>query len=81
MLFLIYKADPLSEVKIGELGAWISRRKMGLNSTTRMISRALWRYRNKYLLPKKQNGAFIYHMAFLLFTASYILSEHAERSK
>ena len=78
--YFIVKADPLSEVKVGELGSWISRRKMGLYSTTRLISRALWRYRNKYILPKKQNGAFFYHMAFLLFASSYILIEHPERS-
>lgn len=81
MSFSIILADPLGEVKLGQIGSWIGRRKMGLDSTTRLISRALWRYRNKYILPKKQNGAFLYHMSFLLFTAFYIFVEHPERSK
>ena len=75
------KADPLSEVKVGQIGEWVSRRKIGLSPFTRLVSRTLWRYRNKYLIPKKQNGAFLYHMAFLLFATSYILVEHPERSK
>lgn len=73
------KADPLGEVKVGEVGKWFGRRNFGWAPFTRLVSRAMWRYRMKYVVPKHTSLAPVYHMAAFLFLTSYILSEHHER--
>jgi hypothetical protein len=81
MKFLIkYIADPLGEVKVGEIGAWFGRRNFSLSSMSKAVSRALWRYRLKYIIPKKASMAPIYHFAFFLAVTSYVFTEHPQRS-
>jgi len=72
-------AEPLSQVKIGELGSWLSRRSFSLTSTRQAIGRAMWRYRFKYIAPKRANAAFLYHFMIMSFAASYFISEYPVR--
>ena len=78
---IILIADPISEVKVGDVGKWFGRRNFGWAPFTRLVSRSMWRYRMKYVIPKRTSLAPIYHMAAFLFLTSYIFSEHHERSK
>ncbi|XP_076050754.1 ATP synthase, subunit F [Oratosquilla oratoria] len=48
------KADTaLAEVKLGELGAWLGRRRLGPSAVMGSFSRAFWRWQHKYMQPKK----------------------------
>uniref|UniRef100_A0A6G1S849 Putative ATP synthase subunit f, mitochondrial n=1 Tax=Aceria tosichella TaxID=561515 RepID=A0A6G1S849_9ACAR len=53
---------PLGEVKVGELGAWLTRRNFHPRAIMGGISRGLWRWRHKYVFPVKSNAAFFYQV-------------------
>lgn len=44
---------PLSQVKLGEIGAWISRRDKNPRAIAGAFSRAWWRWQHKYVQPKR----------------------------
>jgi hypothetical protein len=71
----------LGEVKLGELGSWIGRRNFSLSAIRGAVGRAVWRYRFKYLEPKRSNAAFIYHFMLATFTLNYFIYEYPVRSK
>lgn len=75
------QADPLSEVKVGEFGSWLSRRNFSLPAIRSALGRAMWTYRLKYIAPKKANAAFIFHFIFVTFTINYFIYEYPVRSK
>ena len=75
------KAQPLTEVKLGEVGNWFSQRNMSFAGFRGLASRALWRYRIKYIDPRRANAAFIYQFIFVAFTANYFLYDYAEKKK
>lgn len=52
--FLSFPVDtPLSQVKLGEIGAWISRRDKNPRAIAGAFSRAWWRWQHKYVQPKR----------------------------
>jgi len=51
------KSDPLSEVKVGEVGKWLSRRNYSPQGMAAAISRSYWRWMQKYVLVKKTSPA------------------------
>ncbi|XP_044732797.1 putative ATP synthase subunit f, mitochondrial [Chrysoperla carnea] len=63
---------PLAQVKIGELGSWISRRNKSPQAVAGAVSRAWWRWQHKYMQPKRHSMAPFYQiivgsMAFFYF--------------
>ncbi|XP_076758979.1 ATP synthase, subunit F [Xylocopa sonorina] len=48
---------PFGEVKLGELGAWFSRREKGPKQFAALVSRAFWRWQLKYVHPRKATFA------------------------
>ena len=75
------KAEPLAEVKLGEFSSWLGRRNFTLKGITDAIGRSMWRYRFKYIEPKKANAAFLFHFVFFAFTINYMLYEYPEKKK
>ncbi|XP_026478773.1 putative ATP synthase subunit f, mitochondrial [Ctenocephalides felis] len=67
------KADtPLSQVKIGELGAWFGRRNKSPQAMAACVSRAWWRWQHKYIHPRKAGIAGFYQLtvgSMILFYA------------
>ncbi|KAI3389234.1 hypothetical protein SNEBB_007783 [Seison nebaliae] len=68
-----------SEVKLGEIPDWIARRNKGVTPTLQVIDRGVWRWRMKYLFPKRITLAPIYQFAFLAFVGVYIFKEYPHR--
>ncbi|RNA25065.1 ATP synthase subunit mitochondrial [Brachionus plicatilis] len=73
------KPDPLSEVKVGEFGQWLGRRNFSLSAIRSALGRAMWKYRLKYIAPKKANAAFIFHFIFFTYTLNYFIYEYPVR--
>merc|ERR1712154_155723 len=68
------KADlPLSQVKLGELGGWLSRRSFTPQAITAGINRAYWRWATKYLLAKRTSVAPLIQFSSVLGIAYYFL--------
>lgn len=44
---------PFGQVKLGELGAWFSRRNKSPQALAGLCSRAFWRWQHKYVQPKR----------------------------
>lgn len=80
MYIYLLLADPLSQVKIQDIGSWLGRRNFSFSAIRSAIGRAMWRYRFKYIAPKKANAAFIYHFMFVTFTLNYLIYEYPLRS-
>ena len=66
------KADTaFSEVKIGELGAWLSRREKGLRPFNMLMSRAYWRFMNAHFTARP--GLYVLYAAWgAVFAMRYI---------
>lgn len=75
------KPDPLMQTKIGDFGNWLGRREFSLRAIGQALTRASWRYNKKYLMPKKANAAFVYHVALVAFVFSYFTGDYDEKSK
>uniref|UniRef100_A0A023FG48 Putative lipid particle n=1 Tax=Amblyomma cajennense TaxID=34607 RepID=A0A023FG48_AMBCJ len=43
---------PFSELRLSEVGAWISRREKSPRALAGLFSRAFWRWQMKYVQPK-----------------------------
>ncbi|ODM97723.1 putative ATP synthase subunit f, mitochondrial [Orchesella cincta] len=41
------------EVKVGELGGWLGRRKKSPTAMAQAVSRAWWRWNHKFTFPRK----------------------------
>ncbi|XP_065210428.1 putative ATP synthase subunit f, mitochondrial [Planococcus citri] len=50
---------PFGQVKLGELGAWFSRRDKSVRGAAGLWSRAFWRWQHKYVQPKRVTGAWV----------------------
>eukprot|EP00094_Tigriopus_californicus_P004929 TCALIF_04747-PA protein Name:"Similar to CG4692 Putative ATP synthase subunit f, mitochondrial (Drosophila melanogaster)" AED:0.06 eAED:0.06 QI:0/-1/0/1/-1/1/1/0/117 len=57
------KDTPLSEVKLGQLPAWLSRRSKNPVDWVRAGSRGYWRWSHKYLFPKHSGIVPVVQMA------------------
>ncbi|XP_023223060.1 putative ATP synthase subunit f, mitochondrial [Centruroides sculpturatus] len=44
---------PFGEVKLNEMGSWISRRNKSPPAIMGLFSRAFWRWQHKYIQPKR----------------------------
>lgn len=47
------KDTPFGEVKLKDLGAWISRRRITPSRIGGAMSRAYWRWQHKYVQPRR----------------------------
>nr|CAH7753713.1 unnamed protein product [Callosobruchus chinensis] len=65
---------PLGQVKLSEIGAWISRRNKTPSSISGAISRAYWRWQHKYVQPKKAGIAPFFHVVFGCMTFFYVIN-------
>ncbi|XP_076686201.1 ATP synthase, subunit F [Andrena cerasifolii] len=54
---------PFGEVKLGELPAWIGRRRKGPSEIAGLCSRAFWRWQHKYVQPRRAGAASIFQVA------------------
>ncbi|KAL5018137.1 hypothetical protein ScPMuIL_003859 [Solemya velum] len=72
------KADvPLGEVKVGQLGSWLSRRSFSPQAMFNGVCRAQWRWAQKYLLVKKGSFAPFAQFVVCLSTFYYFLQYRA----
>lgn len=62
----------MSEVKLGELGAWFSRREKGLLPTYRLVSRAHQRWLHNYAMVRHGGWAHVWQGLFILGLICYI---------
>ncbi|XP_037035175.1 putative ATP synthase subunit f, mitochondrial [Bradysia coprophila] len=53
---------PFSNVKLGELAAWLSRREKSPHALVAMVSRAWWRWNHKYVMPRRAGIAPLFHL-------------------
>mmetsp|Transcript_31457 Transcript_31457/g.51903 ORF Transcript_31457/g.51903 Transcript_31457/m.51903 type:complete len:126 (+) Transcript_31457:75-452(+) len=72
---------PLSQVKVGELPAWLARRSKNPIDWTRAGSRAYWRWAHKYAMPKYCGmvpffQVFAFSMTFFYIMNSPNISHH-----
>lgn len=67
------KADPLSEVKVGDVASWIGRRNASPHGIIRAINRAHWRWMQKYLLVRKGGASGVAQFCVLMCTSYYFL--------
>ncbi|XP_018015884.1 putative ATP synthase subunit f, mitochondrial [Hyalella azteca] len=51
------KDTPFTQVRLRELGSWLARRNKTPRAATQAVSRAWWRWQQKYLLPEKMGVA------------------------
>ncbi|XP_015610278.1 putative ATP synthase subunit f, mitochondrial [Cephus cinctus] len=65
---------PFSQVKLGDLGAWFSRRKKSPQATAALISRAFWRWQHKYIQPKRSGIAGFFHITFAAMAFFYTIN-------
>ncbi|CAL1266889.1 unnamed protein product [Larinioides sclopetarius] len=73
---------PLSEVKVGELGAWLARRNKSPSAMAGAISRAFWRWQFKYALPKKSGLVSYVHLVVGIMGIFYVINyEHIKYHK
>ncbi|XP_041363855.1 putative ATP synthase subunit f, mitochondrial [Gigantopelta aegis] len=68
---------PFGEVKLGELGSWVSRRKFTPQTTVQVVTRSGWRWAEKYLLPKKMSIAPIAQFCVCMSIGFYFLTYKA----
>ncbi|XP_014245104.1 putative ATP synthase subunit f, mitochondrial [Cimex lectularius] len=54
---------PFSQVKLGELASWVSRRNKSPSAMMGAFSRAYWRWQHKYIQPKRAGMAGLMHVA------------------
>ncbi len=52
LTFFFSEDTPLSQVKVGELPGWLSRRSFNPVSWGRACSRFYWRWSQRYVFPK-----------------------------
>lgn len=75
--FTFIAADtPLAEVKLGELPAWLGRRSLNPRRWLQAADRAVWRYYDRWIFPKRIGAAAIYQVAFMLSASFYVINYH-----
>uniref|UniRef100_A0A6M2DPL3 Putative mitochondrial f1f0-atp synthase n=1 Tax=Xenopsylla cheopis TaxID=163159 RepID=A0A6M2DPL3_XENCH len=65
---------PLSQVKLGELGAWFGRRSKSPQAMVSCMSRAWWRWQHKYMHPRKAGIAGYYQLTVGCMMFFYVLN-------
>ncbi|KAG8181206.1 hypothetical protein JTE90_013173 [Oedothorax gibbosus] len=76
------KKDPLSEVKVGEIGAWIARRNKSPAALAGLFSRAYWRWNLKYASPKKAGPTVYFQFIIGSVLVFYLINyEHLKYHK
>merc|ERR1712108_33200 len=73
-MFYGKKDTPLSQVKLGELPGWFSRRSMNPIDWSRAVSRAYWRWNHKYMQPKYCGLTPLIQLAFGSMAFFYVLN-------
>ncbi|XP_064645667.1 putative ATP synthase subunit f, mitochondrial [Lineus longissimus] len=73
------KPDPLSEVKVGQIGQWLSRRNYGPQAMASAVSRTYWRWMQKYVLVRKASVAPFVQTAMCL-SAFYYFFQYRSHS-
>ncbi|XP_011501622.1 PREDICTED: putative ATP synthase subunit f, mitochondrial [Ceratosolen solmsi marchali] len=68
------KDTAFGDVKLSDLGSWLSRRKYSPPAITAAISRAWWRWQMKYVQPKRTGMAPLYHLLIGAMTFSYAIN-------
>lgn len=53
VLRFILADTPFTQVKVGEIGAWLGRRNKSPQAVAGAFSRAFWRWQHKYWQPKR----------------------------
>ncbi|KAK6169173.1 hypothetical protein SNE40_020273 [Patella caerulea] len=75
------KADlHISEVKLGELGSWFSRRSYSPQSMVSAVGRTYWRWADRYLNPKRAGLAAVCHVTLSMSLAYYFLQYKAHKN-
>eukprot|EP00745_Piridium_sociabile_P037476 TRINITY_DN6813_c0_g1_i3.p1 TRINITY_DN6813_c0_g1~~TRINITY_DN6813_c0_g1_i3.p1 ORF type:complete len:108 (-),score=17.36 TRINITY_DN6813_c0_g1_i3:176-499(-) len=68
------KADlPLGQVKLGEMGSWLSRRSYTPQAMASTVMRGYWRWATKFLLAKKTSIAPVVQFTTGMAIAYYFL--------
>ncbi|XP_067672048.1 putative ATP synthase subunit f, mitochondrial [Haliotis asinina] len=71
------KDIPIGDVKLGEVGSWISRRSFSPQGIFAAISRANWHWAEKYLLVKRGSVAPLVQVCVGLSVFYYFLQYRA----
>nr|CAX71761.1 F-type H+-transporting ATPase subunit f [Schistosoma japonicum] len=74
------KDIPLMDVKLGQLGDWLSRRSKNPADMFRAFSRFWWRYAFRWVLTKKTTAAPYFHLAFSLAAIRYFSNYDEHKS-
>ncbi|KAK6643059.1 hypothetical protein RUM43_004562 [Polyplax serrata] len=64
---------PFSQVKLGEFGAWLSRRDKSPRGIMRALSRAYWKHNMTWIAPKKPGPAGFIHLMCACTLMSFCL--------
>ncbi|XP_050539532.1 putative ATP synthase subunit f, mitochondrial [Daktulosphaira vitifoliae] len=65
---------PFSQVKLKEIGQWISRRNKSPQAIVGAFSRAYWRWSHKYVQPKRVTIAPVLHIITGSMLFFYVLN-------
>lgn len=65
---------PFSQVKVGEIGAWLSRRDKNPRALVAAVSRAWWRWNHKYVLPKRGGIAPFFQLVTASMAFFYVIN-------
>ncbi len=72
--FLVSEDTPLSEVKVGELPAWLMRRSKNPIDWTRAAGRAYSRYMQNWVYVRKGGIAPFFHFAAMWCGLFYVMN-------
>jgi len=64
---------PFGDLKLTEIPGWLARREKGLTPFVRLISRAAWRWKLKYAIPRYSGGAAILQLLLVGSALGYTL--------
>ena len=67
------KDTPLADVKMRDLVQWIGRRNKTPRAFAQMFGRALYRWEDKFVQPRKAGFAGFLHVVLLSCTFSYLI--------
>uniref|UniRef100_A0A224Y2P4 Putative atp synthase subunit f mitochondrial n=1 Tax=Panstrongylus lignarius TaxID=156445 RepID=A0A224Y2P4_9HEMI len=65
---------PFGQVKLGELGQWLTRRNKTPNAVIAATSRAYWRWLHKYVHPKRTGLTPFMHISCASMIFFYVIN-------
>jgi F-type H+-transporting ATPase subunit f len=74
VLIIIAEDTAFANLKLNEIGSWLSRRSYAPSSVAGAVSRAWWRWQMKYVQPKRTGMAPFFHLAFFGMGLFYVLN-------